>query len=275
MAQSVAVTAVDDDVDAGDTVTAAIRHTSDAFAVGSVRAVIADNDTAALAVDQPAALTLAEGAGTTYPVTLATRPTAAVQVYVVTDGKTVAAPAVLTFDASNWNMAQTVTLTAVDDFVDSAVDVRTSLVNHAVLSADDRYHGLNVEGLSVDVRDNDVANLLFSTERVDVTQGGDATYSVVLATRPLAPVLVSLTPSTGVVVDVACAAATEGVDACLLFTPDTWNVPQTVTLTSRTGAAGSVDHLASSADAAYDGRSARLRVNGAGTRAVFLPLVVR
>ncbi|MEZ4584475.1 MAG: hypothetical protein R3A10_23060 [Caldilineaceae bacterium] len=223
------------------------------------------------------AASIAEGASTSYGLTLATQPTGPVQVYVVTDGKTSANPAVLTFDAGNWNVAQTVTLTGADDDVDNGADVRTSLVSHAAVSGDGAYNGVIDEGLRVDVVDNDVAAIRFSERNVRVAQGGQASVGVTLATRPLSTVVVELDPSSGVTVDATCAAASEGVSQCLVFTPDDWNVAQTVTLTALTDGPEHIDHKAASGDAGYNGLTARLLVNGADagepTHPVFLPLV--
>jgi hypothetical protein len=279
--QSVSITAVDDAVDEGTVANTAVRHIASSSdlayngaAIAELLAEVTDNDTAALAVGQAAQASIAEGASTSYGVALATQPTGPVQVFVVTDGKTSANPTVLTFDASNWTVAQAVTLTGADDDVDNVDNVRTSLVNHAAVSADGAYNGVIDESVSVDVIDNDVAAIRFSERNVRVAKDGQASYSVSLATRPLAPVVVELVPSSGVTVDASCAEASEGVSRCLVFTPEYWNVA--LTLTALTDAPAHIDHLAASADEGYNGLNARLLVNGVDVEnPVFLPLVAK
>jgi hypothetical protein len=278
--QTVTLTAVDDAVDESDVRDVLIDQTAsssdaayDNVAIAQIAAQVTDNDTAALAVGQAEQASIVEGASTRYGVTLATQPTAPVQLSVVTDGKTTATPDVLIFDAATWNVAQTVTLTGLDDAVDNAVDVRTSLVTHAAVSGDAAYDGIADEELTVDVVDNDVAAVLLSQREMELAQGSRASYSVSLATEPLSPVLVSLSTS-GVTVDAACGAAASTAP-CLRFTPENWSTPQAVNVTALSSALGFVEHRTLSADAAYNGRILRLTVNGADLESVFLPLVTR
>ncbi len=95
---------------------------------------------------------------------------------------------------------------------------------------------------------------------VSVTQSGGSTatteggatdsYSVVLRTQPTANVTVTLDDTNG---QVGTSATT------LVFTPDNWNVAQTVTVTATDDALGEgrhtgvIRHTTSSADAAYNG----------------------
>ena len=64
-------------------------------------------------------------------------------------------PASLTFTSSNWNQAQTVTVTAVNDDTDNAGDVRTGHITHAVVAGSSDYTGVNAANVSVTVNDED------------------------------------------------------------------------------------------------------------------------
>src|SRR5262249_59368293 len=57
-------------------------------------------------------------------------------------GEGVAAPASLTFTAANWNVAQTVTVTGIDDAVQDG-DIAYSVVLGAAASADPNYNALD------------------------------------------------------------------------------------------------------------------------------------
>ena len=78
-------------------------------------------------------VSVAEGATTTYTAVLDTEPTASVTVTPTSGapGKATVAPASRTFTTSNWNVAQTFTVTG--------VDAGTSAITHAATSTDTDY----------------------------------------------------------------------------------------------------------------------------------------
>ena len=83
-----------------------------------------DTATAGLTLS-PTSLTVAEGSTThTYTVVLTTEPSDTVMVNINQDGEVTTMPAALTFTATEWNTAQTVTLTAAPD-VDTTDDDTT------------------------------------------------------------------------------------------------------------------------------------------------------
>ena len=80
-----------------------------------------DNDAAGITVDADLGLTTTEAGGTaTFTVVLASQPTADVTIGLSSSDTTegTVSPASLTFTAANWNTAQTVTVTGVNDAVD-------------------------------------------------------------------------------------------------------------------------------------------------------------
>ena len=134
-AQSVTVTAADDDDGVGDEVT--LTHTVaggdyQGAAADDVTVTVTDDDTPAVTVS-PTALAVIEGdaAGGSYTVVLDTEPSALVTVTVgVPAGTDVSAsPSSLTFTTGNWDTAQSVTVTAAED-PDAQGDLVT--VSHSV-----------------------------------------------------------------------------------------------------------------------------------------------
>jgi hypothetical protein len=89
---------------------------------------------------------------------LTTQPAADVTINLATSpsSQVITAPASLTFTPSDWNQAQTVTLSAVDDTVHEATLVAS--VAHSVSSADSNYASLTPDPVTVTVIDNDPAN---------------------------------------------------------------------------------------------------------------------
>ena len=108
-----------------------------------------------------AALTVTEqdSTGDSYTVVLDTEPTADVVVTVAGHVGTdvTANPTALTFTMSNWETAQTVTVTA-DDDADTTDD--SVALTHSAASADSGYSGIAIAGVAVTVNDNDTAQVM-------------------------------------------------------------------------------------------------------------------
>lgn len=254
---SVTVTAVDNDLTDGDrTVVVSISGVSNGTEDGeqSVTLQITDDEATGVTVS-PTAITVAEGGdGVRIDVVLDVQPTGDVTITVEVDnGYVTVDPATLTFTPDNWDTPQTVTITAVDNFV--ADGLRTSTISHTVTSGDDRYDGLNVDNVTVDVGDNDVAGVDTSTSSVSVTEGGEGdSYSIVLSSQPTADVQITVTPDGQV--DLGHGA---GVGVMLTFTDANWNSPQIVEVAAVDDGVeegdhiGTITHSATSADARYDG----------------------
>ena len=230
-AQTVTVTALDDDDASGESVTVALAASGGDYALvtGAVAVTVTDDDTPALTVSPTDPMSLTEGGvddkTDSFTVSLATEPTATVTVS-VTSGDTGAVTVdkdSLTFTTADWNTAQTVTVTAADDLdgVDETVKV-------ALGASGGEFQGLAGE-VTVNVTDDDTPALTVSpTDPLSLTEGGvdDKTdsFTVSLATEPTATVTVSVTSGdTG--------AVTVDKDS-LTFTTADWNTAQTVTVTA-------------------------------------------
>ncbi len=127
----------------------------------------------------------------------------------------------LMFTSTNWNIPQTVTLTAVED--GNAVSERVN-VTHAASSQDTAYNtALTIDPVVVSVVDNDTAGVTVTPTSRTIDEGSMGTYTVVLDTLPTAAVTVMVTSGNAAVTATATPALP------LMFT---WNIPQTVTLTA-------------------------------------------
>ena len=110
--------------------------------------------------------------GDSYTVALDTEPTADVTVTVAGHAGTDVTPnpTTLTFTASNWDAAQTVTVTAGDD-ADTTDD--SVALTHSAASADNDYGGIAIDEVAVTVSDNDTARVTGLT-----VTSGDARLAV-------------------------------------------------------------------------------------------------
>lgn len=103
----------------------------------------------------PTSVSVAEGgAGASYSVVLTSLPQANVVVTASPDSQLTASPSVLTFTTANWNVAQTVTVNAVDDAV--VEGNHTGTISHSVSSSDTSYNGLVVNSVTANITDNDL-----------------------------------------------------------------------------------------------------------------------
>ena len=109
------------------------------------------------------------GATDTYSLVLNTQPTDNVTVTLNAGSQLTTSATTLTFTAANWNVAQTVTVTAVND---SAVEgSHTGSITHVVSSAGADYNGLSIAPVSVTITDNDTSTVPGS---IFINAGGGA-----------------------------------------------------------------------------------------------------
>ena len=159
VAQTVTVTAHQDDDAEDDTVTLSHRVSGADYGVNGVTAdpvivTINDNDERGVTVS-PSVLTLTEGAAATYTVVLDTEPTQTVTVTPSVSGSpdVTFVPPSLTFTPSDWDTAQTMTVSATEDD-DASHD--SSIVIHTAQGAE--YASLADGELPVTISDNEVAS---------------------------------------------------------------------------------------------------------------------
>ena len=174
-------------------------------------------------------VTVAEKAGTdSFTVALDSQPTGDVTVALTTAGETGALTldqTELTFKPGDWNQAQTVTVTGVDDKVDNADDKREASIT---LAASGSGFAVTVEyTVAATVTDDDDRGITFSKKALTVADsGGTDSYTIVLDTQPTGDVTVTVR-------DVNTAPLVSVDTATLVFGPDDWDQPQTVTFTGK------------------------------------------
>jgi hypothetical protein len=191
----------------------------------SVSLVNADDESGGFVVSPTGGLTTTEAGGqATFTVRLTTAPTADVSINLTSSDTTegTVSPTSLTFNASNWNQDQTVTITGVDDFVADG-NVPYTIITGAATSADPNYNGFNPPDVTVVNQDNDTAvlNIVAPTNGFQVVEGGVNTYTVALNSQPTANVTISIASS-----DTAQGGTPS--PSSLTFTPANWNIPQNV-----------------------------------------------
>ena len=126
----------------------------------------------------------------------------------------------LTFNADNWNTPQAVTVMAVDD--DVADGGKTVVLTHGVAGYGDM---TEADAVTVTIEDDDTARVEVTPTALDVSEGGTATYTVVLTSSPEEGVAMVTVESDDP--DAVTVSPTS-----LTFNADNWNTPQAVTVTA-------------------------------------------
>ncbi len=197
-----------------------------------------DNDTAGFALNKAVATVSENGTTDTFTIVLTAKPLSNV-VFDISSGNTsevAVSPAQRTFTPSNWNVAQTVTVTGVNDspatLDGSQVAVVTVAVNDG--ASDNAWDPLNDQTVTVTNQDNDLPGLSLSKTTATVSESGTTdTFTVALAVKPLSNVVLDVT--SGNLGEAAVSPAQ------LTFSPSNWNVPQQVTITGVNDSPPTVD----------------------------------
>ncbi len=254
---SVEVAAQDDDAADGDQecaieigpVTSAGADYAD-LAVKNLVVTVADDDAAGIVV-APANLSLQEvGASEPFNIALSSEPEAAVVIGLsVTSDECSVTPAEVTLDPANWRQGVSVTVAPVDD-KEKDGDQDCVVAIGAARSAGADYDGLTAEDVVVKVADDDAAGVVVVPASLDVSEPeGSGSFAVSLSSEPADAVVVSLSADEQVMIN----------PSSLTFSPQDWNVPQSVDVTVvddnvvEGQHSSSISPVVSSGDENYDG----------------------
>jgi hypothetical protein len=155
------------------------------------------------------------------------RPSADVKVGVSISDTSVAriSPSEVTFTNSDWNTPHVITVIGMDNYVKDG-NKNVSVLFSPAVSADPSYKDYQQPSVPVTVIDDETASIVVTpvSGLVTTESGGTARFAVVLSSKPVSNVVI---PS------ITSSNTSEGIadKTSLTFTPDNWNIDQTVTLT--------------------------------------------
>ena len=230
-AQTVTVKADQDTDTANDKVT--LVHTGSGGeyeGVSSDLAVTVDDDETVSVVLSKTSLTVVEGdtAGQTYTVKLSHEPSVEITVTVSGQDQTdleitgLGEGNTLTFDATSWGVAQTVTVKAEQD--DDGADDPVTLVH---TGSGGEYEGVSSD-LAVTVDDDETVSIVLSETTLTVVEGAAAgrTYTVKLSHEPSVEITVTVSGQDQTDLELIGLSGTD----TLTFSTTSWNDAQTVTV---------------------------------------------
>ena len=166
------------------------------------------------------------GTTTSFNITLGSQPASNVVLNITRNDVTeaISNKTTLTFTSANWNTAQTVTVTGVDDNLIDGTQSTIFTIAVDAANSDNNYDNAASKTYTVSTTDNDVAGFTLSSTSGSVSESGATkTFTVVLTAQPASNVVLSLV--SGTLTEATVSPAT------LTFTSANWNTPQTVTVT--------------------------------------------
>lgn len=119
---------------------------------------ITNDDAAGVTITQSGGSThVVEGGVTdTYQIKLTSQPAATATISLNPNSQISVNPVSAVFTSANWNTAQTITVTAVNDAV--AEGAHTGVISHTAASTDSTYNGIAINNVIVNITDNDVVD---------------------------------------------------------------------------------------------------------------------
>jgi gliding motility-associated-like protein len=219
-------------VEANETITFELVNPTPGVSVGArstTTYTITNDDTPGFTVTVSEGSTTTNESGTTDDITveLDAAPVTPVEIDVligdVTEGSVL--PASLTFNSSNWNVAQLVTVTGVDDFLNDGNQSYNLTLRVDDANSDDFFDPLADQLVSVSNVDNDNPGITISAISNNLNESGvNATFTIVLNSQPTDNVTIPLLSSD---TSEGTLAVTQAV-----FAPDNWSDVQTITVTA-------------------------------------------
>lgn len=106
------------------------------------------------------------GDSDSYTITLGSQPSSDVVIDLTTDDQLTTDVTSLTFTPDNWNVSQTVTVTAIED--DLQEGDHQGIVSHSVSSDDSNFDNFVLDDVTVDISDSDLGGFMMSTFASDL-----------------------------------------------------------------------------------------------------------
>ena len=226
--QSVTFTAIDDNIASGDlSFNIKIKPSStdtlyNNISENIIPITIKDDDLAGIIYDSTSA-TLDEGQSITRSFKLKSQPISDVTLNISSNNSSrlSISKSSLTFTASNWNIDQSVTFTAIDNSIDDG-DATVSVTIKST-SADINYNNLS-SGFAITVKDNDASGIIADTTPATITEGQYITRTFKLKSQPKSNVTLNISSSNNSRLSITPQSLT--------FTPSNWNTTQSVRFTA-------------------------------------------
>ncbi|MBF2755614.1 MAG: autotransporter outer membrane beta-barrel domain-containing protein [Gammaproteobacteria bacterium AqS3] len=238
VSQPVTIAAADDDDDTSETGTVTFSASGANYQGAPDKVLNVDiRDTDIPGLDLKAAVwQVDEGASAEFEVRLTVEPVGGTVTVTLTQPSNTnvrVSPTTLTFNADEWDKYKTVEVTAAHD--PDAIDDMTT-VELSALGANNYTAALNIlETVTIIVNDDEEIGLGVSSDSLTIDEGGSATFTVALTSRPSAEVTLTLLQASPGNDDIQIDSnpIRGGAQNTLVFTRDNWETPVPVTVKTK------------------------------------------
>ncbi|MBV7329484.1 hypothetical protein KFU94_14775 [Chloroflexi bacterium TSY] len=196
--RSISIPIHDDDIDEDNEAFTLILTDSQGATLGTgniYTVTIEDDDQAGVSLSKEE-LNLDEGnrnSAQDYEIVLDSQPTAPVLVDISSNGETLLSREQISFTEATWRIAQTITVTALDDQIEEGK--HPDIIQHRVSSSDTKYASVPVYQLPITILDNDMAAFNLSPTQVEVSEDGvKSSYQISVSTEPTSLLVIELLP---------------------------------------------------------------------------------
>ncbi len=199
------------------------NYQPDMFIIDRVAVTIDDNDSPGVTID-PKSVSVSENGNTaTYNIRLTSQPTETVTISILPNKQLTVKPPDKTFDATNWDVPQEITVSAVDDAI--AEGLHSGVIKHTIASNDPNYSPdmFAIADVEAEIDDNDAAGVTITIPDSFVASedGDETTYGIILNSQPITDVVVRLDNPDG---------QTSLAPMVVKFTQDDWDSERTITV---------------------------------------------
>ena|GEM_PF-1454822 len=188
---------------------------------------IADNEVPNFTIVESGGNTIVSESGgfDTFTIALLVQPVGAVVIALLSGdlGEATASPSSLTFGPGNWSVAQTATVTGVNDQFDDGDQATTITASIVDAASHDAWDAVANQSVSATTTDDDAAGITLVESggaTIVAEPAGTDSFTVALESEPITDVVLSVTSG-----DPGEATVSPGQ---LIFGPGNWSVPQTV-----------------------------------------------
>lgn len=213
-------------IEISSSVTSTLDTTGYATLSGQITNVtVTDDDVVGVTLSTPAGTTTTEATGSlktiALNVVLNTQPDNTVIIDVINSDTTelTVDSSQLTFTDTNWNIPQTLNITAIDDAIDdgdSTIAIQFS-VNASSLDTTG-YLSVNINDTLINVTNDDTRNVIISPASLTINEGASDSFNIKLNSEPIEPVTIDFVATTN--------SDEVTLPAALIFNSSNWNISQ-------------------------------------------------
>nr|WP_321405449.1 Ig-like domain-containing protein [uncultured Carboxylicivirga sp.] len=169
-------------------------------------------------------MTVSEGSENSFTIVLSAQPANDVILNIESNDTNAAtiSSATITFNADNWNIAQSISITGVED--DDLNNESATITISVAAGSDANFVDLTDQTVAITINDNDIANFILTPTSLQINEGNSESFTIVLTAQPSSPITINIQSNNTDAATVSSASIT--------FNSNNWNTEQSITINS-------------------------------------------